>query len=436
MDLINYFEHPQSKRQKQYEAIRAYVIDNVPIEQIAEKYGYQPSTIYSILRNAKSGKLKLFPEVIKGPKQRRTQLEIQNKIIQLRKQNLSAPSIHEKLKQQEITVSISTIERILKDAGFDRLKRRTFAERGITPKNKIIPQRAAHLDFSKLEPFHVDCPVAGIFFFLPYIIESKIIDIVSQCSLPESSEIDSVHACLSMLLLKLIGNERLSHMESYDQEPGLGAFAGLNILPKSGYMSTYSCRTSEEMLYEFQQQIVEKLFIIYPHLYQSSFINLDFHSIPHYGDESEMERVWCGARGKSMKGANSVFAQDGSSNAILYTRADILRREESQEIKKFIDYWRSIKGQLDETLVFDCKFTKYSVLDKLTEDGVKFITLRKRSQKLLDMTSQIPKDQWKRVRLPILKRKHKNLLVCESEVILKDCHNIFRQVIIRNHGRV
>ena len=34
---------------------------------------------------------------------------------------------------------------------------------------------------------------------------------------------------------------------------------------------------------------------------------------------------------KSMKGASTVFAQDSQSNAILYTRADILRNEEADE---------------------------------------------------------------------------------------------------------
>lgn len=45
-----------------------------------------------------------------------------------------------------------------------------------------------------------------------------------------------------------------------------------------------------------------------------------------------MEKVWCGARSKAIKGANTLFAQDGSSNAIIYTHADILRKNETEEI--------------------------------------------------------------------------------------------------------
>jgi hypothetical protein len=238
-----------------------------------------------------------------------------------------------------------------------------------------------------------------------------------------------------MLLLKLIGNERLSHMDRYDHEPGLGVFPGLNVLPKSVYMTTYSCRTSEEMIAEFQKEVIAHFRSIYPQFYQSQFINLDFHSIPHFGDESEMEKVWCGARGKAMKGANTVFAQDGHSNAILYTRADILRKEEASEIKKFISYWRQIKGDINETLVFDCKFTKYEILDELATEGTNFITLRKRNQTLIEKTHKIAKGEWKKIRLSIPKRKYCNLSVHESEITLKGCKKKFRQIIVKDHGR-
>ncbi len=70
-----------------------------------------------------------------------------------------------------------------------------------------------------------------------------------------------------------------------------------------------------------------------------------------------------------MKGANTVFAQDSQSNAILYTRADNLRSEEADEVKKIVTYWKNILGRVDETLVFDCKFCSYKVLDELAIDN-------------------------------------------------------------------
>ena len=170
-------------------------------------------------------------------------------------------------------------------------------------------------------------------------------------------------------------------------------------------------------------------------MYGSDFINLDFHSIPHFGDESEMEKVWCGARGKTMKGANTIFAQDSNSKAIIYTRTDILRSEEANEVKKFVAHWKSIKGDVNETLVFDCKFTKYKILGELEEDRVNFITLRKRHKTLIEETFNIPQEKWKKVYLSIPKRKYKHVSVYESEVKLKDCEKTFRQIAIKDHGR-
>jgi len=435
LDMAKYFNKPTSRRQKQYEAVRAIIVDKISIKIIAKKFGYKNNTVYALLRDAKAKKIELFPAVQKGPSQKRTSSDIQKQIIAFRHQGFSIPDIYDKLSRSNTMLSTSTIERILKNAGFGKLKRRTNKELGKTTANKIIPERSSQLDFEKLESFNIDCPIAGIFFFIPYILESKILDIVKECKLPESSDIGSVQACLSILLLKLIGGSRLSHIGAYDQEPGLGVFAGLNILPKSTYMNTYSCRTSEAQLMALQNRIISSFKNQTPAFYKSNFINLDFHSIPHYGDESEMEKIWCGARGKAMKGANTVFAQDSNSNAIVYTRADILRSEEAIEVKNFVDYWKQINGNVYETLVFDCKFTSYKILDDLENDKIKFITLRKRHDSLIQQLSKIPDDQWKKVYVPIPKRKYKHVSVYEKEVKLKGNKNTFRQMAIRGHGR-
>ena len=435
VDLTNFFKKPSSPRQKQYEVIRAITIDGELIEEAAKRYGYKASTVYSLLRDAKAGRIKLFPSVKKGPQQKRISPEIQNKIVEYRKMRLSSSDIQHRLSEDAIKISSRTVERTLKDSGYGKLKRRTHKELGTTLKNKIIPERSEHLNFSELEPFNIDCPSAGCFFFIPYILESGILDIVRECEMPDSSDIGSMQACLSMLLLKLMGRKRLSHIGSYDREPALGLFAGLNVLPKPTYMNTYSCRCSESQVMNLQSKAITILKKKYPDFYNSDYINLDFHSIPHFGDESEMEKVWCGARGKTMKGANTVFVQDSQSNAILYTRADILRNEEANEIKKFVSYWKKININVNETLVLDCKFTAYKVLDELEDEGIKFITLRKRYARLIKETLDLQPNEWEKIHVAIPKRKYKNVSVHKSDVKLKGCSNTFRQIAIKDHGR-
>ena len=436
--LKKIFTKNLTPRQRQYEALRMLAFGDKSYEEIATYFGYTAQSLRNFESLALRGKIDFFPAIKKGPKNPRISSKIIKQMISLRKKNHSIFDIHQILYTKENTVvSPSAIQRILANAGFGKLPRRTDIERGVNQKNVLISDRARNLDFRKLKPFKIDCPVAGVFFFIPYIIESGVIDMVKECVLPRSNDIGSVQAALSMLFFKLIGGERLSHISSYDQEPALGFFAGLNVLPKSTYMITYSCRTSDVILQDLQQEVVSTFREKYPDFYQSQFINLDFHSIPHYGNESQMEKVWCGARGKTLKGANTLLAQDGTSNVVLYTKADILRKNETQEIKKFVEYWKNIAGKLEETLVFDCKLTTYEVLGELDseEPKITFITLRKRNQNLLKDTLQIPESDWQKVTLPIPKRKHQKFLVHENEVHLKDCPKPFRQIIIKDHGR-
>ncbi len=433
-DCKSLFLNPANSNQKIYEAMRALIVDEEEIEFVANKFGYNVSTLKTLLSKTLNGKIDLFPSTNRKPKKTKIPDKLNSEIISLRNKGMSAQDILKKMNEQGISMSVRTIERKLKEFGFSKLKRRTNEGLGLTKKNTIIPMTSENIDFEKLKPFNLDCPVAGAFFFIPYIIESGLVEILKKIPLPKSSVIGSTEACLSMLFFKLIGGERLSQIQSLDHESGLGVFAGLNVLPKSTYMSTYSCRCSEKMILDLQQEVITHFNNIYPEMYPSNVINLDFHSIPHFGDESEMERVWCGAKGKTMKGANTVVAHDSESNAIMYTRADILRSEESQELKKFIDFWKRIKGSVNETLVFDCKFTTYKVLDEISPD-VKFITLRKRNEKLLQRTAEIPESEWTRVHVPIPKRKRKNISIYEERTTLADCTNEFRQIIIKDHGR-
>ena len=173
-----------------------------------------------------------------------------------------------------------------------------------------------------------------------------LLDIVKKCKLPKSSAIGNIEAALSFLILKLLGVERVSNMDSYDQTPGLGLFANLNILPKNTYMNTYSTMTSDKQLFVFQKQLLSQFRRTVPKLFCNKYINLDFHSIAHYGEGESLEKVWRGSKGKTLKGANTLLAQDSDSSVILYTKADVLRKNESAEILKFVEYWKSIAGDI------------------------------------------------------------------------------------------
>ena len=114
-DPEQYFINPISPRQKQYEAVRAIVHEQNQVQAVAKKFGYQESTIYALIRDFRGGRVELFPTVNKGPQHRRTSVEVQKKIILLRKEGLSSPDIQSRLEKEGMKSSSRTIERILQN---------------------------------------------------------------------------------------------------------------------------------------------------------------------------------------------------------------------------------------------------------------------------------------------------------------------------------
>jgi len=433
-DLKAFFLAPQTPKQRQYEALRAHVIDDVTLKTAARLYGFTPDTLQALLHDLRAGKLDFFPRRSTGPRQRRVTPHVQDEICRLRQRDLAVAQIAEHLAGEGITLGQSTVERVLKDAGFAKLHRRSADQRGLTIQNTLLPEPSQDLDLDQLKPFHAPCQVAGIFLFLPYLIESGVLDVVDALPLPESGRLGKKQAFLSLLALKLMGGERLCHVRQYDRDRGFGLFAGLGVLPKPTYAGTYSCRVSSQVCLDLERQIVARLRAWRPASFSGATINLDFHSIPHFGEQSEMEKLWCGARNKAMKAANTFFAQDAQTHALLYANADVLRKDAAQEILCFIDFLKHLGGG-QETLVFDSHLTTYEVLGQLDAQAVKFITLRIRNKNLLEQTHALPEGQWQKVKLPIPKRKHQTFLAHESTVELRGCPTPLRQIIMKEHGR-
>ena len=62
----------------------------------------------------------------------------------------------------------------------------------------------------------------------------------------------------------------------------------------------------------------------------------------------------------------------------------ILRKDEqNDEILQFVEFWKQRTGSYPEELIFDSKLTTYANLNKLNQMGILFMTLRRRSQKML-----------------------------------------------------
>ena len=434
IDPYRYFAHPKSPGQKQYEALRAFYIDKLPARVVADRFGYTLPSFNALRHKFKTNKLTFQFTEKPGPRGSRIPKEVQHRIFEIRRtHNLSNYRIAEILAIEGDEVNPRTISRLLKAAGFPSVPRRAKLAIGETIKGTKVPTEARILRHDILEGRKVTCGVGGIFLFAPLIERLRLPKVVEHALLPGSKQIPSLQFFLSFLALKLIGKERLSQINDLNFDEGMGLFAGLNVLPKCTAISDYSYRLDHSTLDRFLQGFVKEM--NKQHAYRSKTINLDFHSIPHWGEQSVMDTQWVPTRGKRLKGALTLFAQDCQSELFQYAQADILRSEASEQILDFVSFWKKIHGKLDSTLVFDSKLTTYEHLNTINQMGIHFITLRRRGKKLLTAVEQIPAKKWKKTHLDIPKRKYKTPLLYESMIKLDGYDSDIRQIVMKGTGR-
>jgi transposase len=426
-----FFTRPQHDWQRRYEALRASFVERLPDKVVADRFNYSHGYFRLLKHQFRHGKIDFSEPVAEGKSQRRRiTAKTRQQIRSWREQHLSAGEITELLSEDGVELSVRTVERVLAEEGFAKLPRRTRRKIGITVQRTTIPTAS---ELTTLDAFNgqcLSCDGAGVFLFAPFLAQLNIDKIVQHASLPGSKIIPAKNYLLSFLALKLLGTERYAHVGNHGFDPGLGLFAGLNVLPKCTAMSTYSYSLDEEHITRLQKEFVRQASRI--GLYDGSILNLDFHTAPHYGDESVLEKHWAGARGKVMKGALCLFAQDADSKLMVYTAADIQRAEADDQVLSFLSFWQKVRRGVKPTLVFDSKLTTYSNLSNLDAQDIRFITLRRRGHTLLKEAESLKK--WKRIHIPHAKRKFPHPQVHESTIELPGYDGPIRQIIVRGNG--
>ena len=134
---------------------------------------------------------------------------------------------------------------------------------------------------------------------------------------------------MSLLALKLLGNERLSHDAPYSLDRALGLFAGLNVLPKNATLSSYSYRVRREQNLSLLRELAS---IFQSDDTEGDTFNMDFKAIPHWGDESVLENNWAGMRGKRIKSLLALLVQNPDTGILAYCDAGIPQKGLAREI--------------------------------------------------------------------------------------------------------
>src|SRR3974377_1308474 len=141
-DLSQAFLEPTNATHRQYEALRAFFVEGTPRAEGARSFGDSAGGFRVLVHQFRQAPRRdFFLTPAKGPHSAPKADPLRDRIIALRKQNLSIYVISRNLAHQGHPLSPVTIAQTLKDEGFARLPRRADDERppGSRPTTADVP---------------------------------------------------------------------------------------------------------------------------------------------------------------------------------------------------------------------------------------------------------------------------------------------------------
>lgn len=431
------FLEPRNPIHRQYEALRAYFVDKLPSAEAAKRFGYTPGSFRVLCHQFRRDPERQFfvPARVapRGQSQKARSDKIRERVIELRKQNMSVYDISRILAEatnERDRRSPVAVWRMLKEEGFTKLPRRPDEERSDGMAPDAAPTADARCFDLSTRQFRTD--FGGAFLFVPFLVRANFDSIVHRCGLPGSKMIPSACAMRALLSLKLIGQARHGHVMSYVFDEGMALFSSLNAIPKRSFLTEYSCRIDPRCYPKLMRRWFDAVGEL--NLARGASFDLDFHTIPFHGEDALVEKHYVSKRSRRQKGILAFLAQDVDKRVFCYANAEIAKTEQNDEIMRFVDFWRKRTGTVPEELVFDSKLTTYKNLDQLNKNGIRFMTLRRRSPKLVERLWDQPSSAWRRIRLSGVSRVYRNPRVFDEKVTLSDYDGPIRQIAITELG--
>src|SRR2546426_2402282 len=348
----------------------------------------------------------------------------------MRKKNLSVYDIKRDLASAGHTISINALTVLLREEGFAGLAR-GGDEDGPAP---LKAEAAAVADVRELSaaPRSFRTQAGGLFFFVPLMRNLDLRQVLRDVDLPRSDMIPAEQAVRTLLALKLIGKETQGYVNGLVFGQRHAFVAGLNVVPKRSYLAAYSSSISQDTnlllmaAWSRQAQLAG--------LHYGSSIDLDFHTVPANTQEEPLEKHYVSSRSRSQKGVLVFLARDATQRVLCYARAGIPKGEQPGEILHFVDFWKKQTGLLPAELVFDSHLPTYEHLKEINRRGILFMTLRRRSKKMLGEIWSRPVSAWRRISLPSLARAFRTPKVLDERIQLKEYGGELRQVSVIDLG--
>jgi hypothetical protein len=430
-DVSRLFLEPTNATHRQYEALRAFFVDRLPSAEAAHRFGYTPGSFRVLVHQFRQNPRRdFFLKPAKGPQSAPKTDPVRDRVIALRKENLSIYDISGNLAHEGHPLSPVAVAQILKDEGFARLPRRADDER--PPGSRPTTADVADIRQLDLSPQSFRTKFGGLFLFLPMLASIPLDRILRESGFPGSEMIPPGAALRSLLALKLFGTARHGHVMSVVLDQGLALFAGLNVIPKRSFLTEYSCRIDPTCYPELMRRWFDAVGRL--GLPRGHSFDLDFHTIPFHGEDALIEKHYVSKRSRRQKGILAFLAQDAETRVFCYANGELRKDQQNDEVLRFVRFWKERTGRHPEELIFDSKLTTHANLDELNRLGIQFITLRRRSPGLVREIDQTPQSAWRQIELKGVSRQYTTPRILDRRITLSDYDGPVRQVIVTDLG--
>jgi transposase len=432
-----YFTAPRHPNQRRYEALRAYFTEGLTVEQAGARAGYTRSSMASLLRDFRAGRLELFaPPGKPGPKTAPAKDRARTRVVELRRAGLSVHEISARLRAEGAPLNRTGVGQVLAEEGFGRLLRGPAPEASASPatagRDTGLP-RAAVLGFAAV-PARAETRLAGLLLALPDLVALDLPALARAAGYPRHLGHPGHLVAAVPAGAEADRHPGVSHVDDLITDPASALFTGLAILPKKSALTDYSYRLAHDHQQKFLAALDKKMIAAGLATAGEAVFDLDFHAVMHWGQDPVLEKHYVPTRSQRARSVLTFFAQDTGTHNLVYANADLSKATQAREPIAFCDHWKQVSGSDPKMLIMDQKVTTQAVLGELDARGVKFATLRMRSAPMKRINGLTGKD-YKTVTLDRPGPYNRPKVHEDPAVTLTSYPGTVRQLIVTGLGR-
>src|SRR6059058_1113270 len=192
-ELARLFQQPQDPAQRRYEICRAYFHDGSTAAELATRFRLHVGTVRAIVRDFAHDPdvTSFFTTTRPGRKAAPKREAILERACALRRRGATLADIRAALEQEGFDISESYLFRLLRRAGLTATRHRRPTRRPgeSSDDGSVVPDIADVHALSLEGGRHVPTKVAGLFLFLPLLLDLDLPRAVAEAGLPGSEQV-------------------------------------------------------------------------------------------------------------------------------------------------------------------------------------------------------------------------------------------------------